>query len=194
MTTQGRPARAIATGQRESFSRRQANAGGITDAMLRSRIQSGNLDQLGVRTFASPYRLRTPLADLQALVADIGAPVWACGPTAAGLHGFDGYVLRAPFHLLVERDRNVRRMGHVVHSTIALPLIDRATVHGLASTSPTRTIIDLVRIDRNGPITAAVDSAIRDQGTSEDFLHRRIAELRSSGRYGIPRLLAVIEG
>jgi hypothetical protein len=30
--------------------------------------------------------------------------------------------------------------------------------------------------------------------TCEDLLHRRIASLRSSGRYGIPVLLAVIEG
>jgi hypothetical protein len=30
--------------------------------------------------------------------------------------------------------------------------------------------------------------------TCEDVLHRRIVDLRSSGRYGIPALLAVIEG
>lgn len=191
---EGRPLRAIATGQRENFSRRQANADGVTNAMLRSRTQSGHLDQVGVRTFASSYRKATPLGDLHALLMDIGDPVWACGPTAAALHGFDGYPLEAPFHLVTLRDRNVRRIGHLVHSAASLELIDRCIVQDLAATSPTRTIIDLARTDPNGAITAAIDSAIRDLGTSEDFLHRRIAALRSSGRFGIPRLLAIIEG
>ena len=194
MTTQGRPLRAIATGQRGIFSRRQANAGGVTDAMLRSRIQSGHLNKLGVRTFASPFQPSSPLGQLQALMLDVGDPVWASGTTAAALHGFDGYVLKPPFQLVTSRGRNVRRLGHVIRTSGDLPLIDCCSVQGLAATTPTRTLIDLVRSDPSGPITNAVDSAIRNLGTTEDFLHRRISALRSSGRYGIPRLLAIIEG
>ena len=63
---------------------------------------------------------------LTAVMLDVGAPVWACGPTAAALEGFDHYILKPPFHLVVLRDRNVRRIGHVIHSTGELPLIDRA--------------------------------------------------------------------
>ena len=40
----------------------------------------------------------------------------------------------------------------------------------------------------------ALDSAIRDGGTSEAFLPRRIIALRASGREGPGKLLAVLEG
>lgn len=40
----------------------------------------------------------------------------------------------------------------------------------------------------------ALDSLVRDLVTTEDHLHRRIAALRGRGRYGIPRLLRVIDG
>jgi hypothetical protein len=60
--------------------------------------------------------------------------------------------------------------------------------------SATRTMIDVARFVRPDRLTAALDAALRDGLTSEEALHRRITQLRSSGRYGIPQLLAVIEG
>ena len=127
-------------GQHGLFTRQQATAGGATRAMLRSRVHSGILDQVGTRTFTSPLVPRSALYDLRALMLDIGDPVWACGPTAAALERFDGFVLRAPFYLVVLRDRNVRRLGHVVRTTTSLPLIDRGLVQGIAVTSPSRTV------------------------------------------------------
>jgi very-short-patch-repair endonuclease len=61
-------------------------------------------------------------------------------------------------------------------------------------TSPTRTIIDLATHLDAAALTIAVDSALRDGLTSDDFLHRRLVALRSKGRYGIPKLLAVVAG
>ena len=194
MTDIGRRLAANATGQHGFVTRRQANAGGVTDAMLRSRVSSGNLEQRGVRTFTSALVPRSPIGDLKALMLDIGDPVWAWGPTAAALEVFDGYRLRPPFQLVLPDTRNVRRIGHVIHTSADLALIDLAIVQGIPCTSPTRTLIDLARFETAERLTAALDSALRDGGTSEDFLHRRIAELRSSGRYGIPKLLDVIDG
>jgi very-short-patch-repair endonuclease len=134
------------------------------------------------------------LSALGDLVADIGDPCWVCGPTAAALHPLDGFDLRPPFHILTTRGRNVRRIGHVIHTTTDLPLIDRSTRHGLPVLSPTRTLIDIASSIRSAALTIALDSALRDGFTSEDFLHGRINELRMSGRVGPPKLLAVIEG
>ncbi len=194
MTTDGRHFAASATGQHGHLTRRQASAGGATRAMLRSRVQSGDLERAGVRTFTSPMVPRSSLGLLQGLMLDVGDPVWAYGPTAAALHGLDGFDLAPPFHLVTARDRNVRRIGHIIHSTFDIPLIDQSQVHGLAVTSPTRTIIDLARSETPLRLTAALDSALRDGGSAERFLHKRIAELRTKGRYGIPALLAVIDG
>ena len=43
-------------------------------------------------------------------------------------------------------------------------------------------------------LSACVDSAIRDGLTSEDFLHRRLVELRTKGRAGLGELLDVLAG
>jgi very-short-patch-repair endonuclease len=141
--------------------------------------------------FVLPHRHLTALAEL---VADIGEPCWVSGSTAAALHGFDGFELRPAFHITTARDRNVRRIGHVVHTTYDIPLIDRTSRYGIPVLSATRTLIDIARSTGSEALTAAIDSALRDGGTSEDFLHHRINALRTSGRQGPAQLLSALEG
>ncbi len=131
---------------------------------------------------------------LAALLDDIGGESWACGSTAAALHGFDGFGLRRPFHVLLPRGRNVTRLGVVAHTSTVLPPIDRECVDGIAVTSPTRTLIDVAAHVPPDRLAAALDGALRDGLTSEDFVHQRIAALRTKGRHGIPNLLDVLAG
>ncbi|MBA3287879.1 MAG: type IV toxin-antitoxin system AbiEi family antitoxin domain-containing protein [Acidimicrobiia bacterium] len=194
MTSADRRIAAIATGQLGWVSRQQAHAAGLSDRQLRSRVQSGFLEQSGANTFRSPFVRHSPVGDLRGLLLDIGEPCWASGPTAAALHGFDGFALRPPFHVSVLRDRAVTRTGHVIHRTTELPLIDRATVNGIPTTRGARTLIDLARTTDNNRLTTALDSGLRDGLFSEASLHERIVALRTSGRYGIPALLEVIQG
>ena len=194
MTNDNRRLAAVAKGQLGSFSRRQAHAAGISDRQLRRRVQSGFLEQIGPHAFRLVGAEHGLLGEVHGLVYDIGEPCWISGPTAAALHGFDGYALRRPLHITVPRDRNVRRMGAVVHTTAYLLELDRETVDRIAVTSPTRTIIDLAGHEPAERLAAAVDSALRDGLTSEDLLHRRIGALRGRGRFGIPALLDVVEG
>ena len=170
--------------------RLRATPGGqLVDDEFRSR------DQSGIRTRGiSPLVPFHHLVDLRALIRTVGEPCWVAGPTAAALHGFDGFSLRPPFHLVIPRGRNVTRVGHIIHTTTVLPRIDRAVLDDLSVTSATRTLIDLAATESAQRLTAAVDSALRDGGTSDEFLHRRLVALRSKGRYGLPKLLAVIEG
>jgi very-short-patch-repair endonuclease len=133
---------------------------------LRSRDTSG----IPVRGHRA-LRYAKAFEALQALMADIGEPCWACGPTAAALHGFDGFELVAPFHVLVLRDRHVNRIGHVIH-----------------------TIIDLAASVSREILTTAIDSAVRDRKSSEDFLHRRLTALRKRGRAGISDVLLCLAG
>lgn len=194
MDTALRRIAAIATGQRGAFTRAQAVDVGLTDRQLRRRVQSGVLDQLGPNSFRFTGRPLTLADELSHLLLDVGEPAHASGPTAAALHGFDGYALRRPFHIVVPRARNSRRVGVRVHTSGVLPLIDRTTVDGIPATSPARTVIDLAREAHPSQLSAALESAIRDGGASEQALHRRIVALRSQGRYGIPTLLDVIDG
>ena len=161
--------------------RHSAEPGGqLAAASSRSRVPSGSRP--------------THLDQLAELIADIGAPCWANGPTAAGLHELDGYVVRPPFHLLVPRTRNIARVGSFIHTSTEVPLLDQETAFGIPVVSPTRTLLSLAAIEPAESVTLALDAALRDGKTTEDFLHRRIAGLRRSGRNGVRPLIAVIEG
>ena len=133
-------------------------------------------------------------AALLNLIDDIGGPLWFSGPTAGALLAFEGFRPAPPYHLVTMRDRNVRRVGVVIHTSEQLELLDRETVAGFPVTAPACTLIDLAAIAPRDALTAALDGALRDGLVSEDFLHRRINALRGRGRYGVPTLLAAIEG
>lgn len=184
----------VATGQHGVITPRQLGEAGVTPELLRSRIQSGTLERIGSHVVRSPFATTTAVGDLCAFVLDCGPDAVASGPSAGALHGFDGISLRPPFHVTVPRGRNVQRIRHFVHTSTELPRRDRCTLHGIPTMSATRALIDLARFVRPETLTGALDSAIRDRLTTEDVLHHRINELRSSGRYGIPTLLDVIAG
>ena len=156
---------------------------------LRSR------DLSGIRTRGnSPLVYARNLLEVRELIVSVGAPCWAYGPTAAALDGFDSYLLEPPFHIVVPRDRSVNRVGHVIHRSRAISRLDVAEVDAIPTMSATRTIIDLAGSESRERLAVAIDSALRDRLTSEDFLHRRIVELRCRGRAGLATLVSVLEG
>jgi hypothetical protein len=160
--------------------RRQAASNGQLDEEFRSRDQSG--------------LLVARRAELHDLIRSIDVPCWAYGSTATGLQQMDGFVLTPPFDVVVERGSNVQRVGHRVHTTTYLPLIDRAMPFGIPSMSPARALITIAEDHEREIVAVALDGAIRDGQVTEDFLHRRIADVRRSGRRGIRGILEVIEG
>jgi hypothetical protein len=161
----------------------------VTAPALRSR------DQSGIRVGGiEPLRFLRNLEVLHGLIESIGQPCWAAGPTAAALLGFDGYTLRAPFHVAVPNGRSVHRSPHVVHRGRSIERLDTTIALGVPCLSATRLLIELAATEGPRRLTAALDSALRDGLTSEDFLHRRLVALRSRGRTGINRLLAVLAG
>jgi len=162
-----------------NIDRPRASADGQLDDELRNRVLSG---------FQS-----SRLAALAALLDSIGPPAWVSGPTGAALLRLDGYHLTLPFHVAIPRGRHVNRIGHVIHTVTEFPPIDCETAQDLPVFSPTRILIDLARSATDEELTAALEGALRDGLTTEDHLHRRISALRSPGRYGIPRLVRLME-
>lgn len=127
------------------------------------------------------------------LIRSIPIACWASGPTAAALHGLDGYVLRPPFHVTIERGHHLQRVGHHIHTARDLDRVDRARVNGVPVLSATRTLVHLAESEASDRLLAALESALRDGLTSEDFLHRRLVDLRQRGRAGVRPLLRVLE-
>lgn len=72
--------------------------------------------------------------------------------------------------------------------------LDVATALEIPCLSATRTLIELARTEPPKRLTIALDSALRDGLTSEDFLRRRMLELRTRGRPEIDALLEVMAG
>lgn len=136
----------------------------------------------------------TTFLQLHDTVTGLGEGSRISRETAGAIHRFDEFELVPPFHFVVPRGTNRQRVGSYVHTSLYLPPIDCEEVAGLPVTSPTRTLIDLAVDCDTTRLTIALDSALRDLKTTEEFLHSRIIDLRSRGRYGIPKLLAVIEG
>lgn len=169
------------------------------DGQLRQLAAAGpalrSRDLNGIHSRAnSPLLYAKQFLALRELIARIDGPRWAAGTTAAALLGFDGFALAPPFHVVVERGRNVTRIGHVVHTARAMNRLDVGKVDGVPCTSATRTIIDLAATQPPAVLATCIESALRDRLTSEDFVHRRLVELRRRGRRGPPRLLEVLAG
>jgi len=186
----------IAGEQYGAFSRDQAHGIGLTDDRLRHRVRQGWLHQIGPNAFRLPGTDTTPRARLAGLMIDVGAPCWAFGPTAASFHRFDGFELAPPFHLVVPRGRQVRRVGVSIHTSQYLPPDDCTEIDGIRVLRPARTLIDLARIVDRAVLTRAYDAALRDRLVNEDALIHRLLGLlgRSGQRLGAEELLAVING
>jgi very-short-patch-repair endonuclease len=165
-----------------------------TDGQRRGDSTFRRRDLSGVPVGRDPRPLSRQLDALSDLVDSITQPIWCFGPTAAALEGMDGFLLAPPFHLVTLHGHKLHRFGHHIHVTRVLDNIDRSTSLGFPTTSPTRTLIDLAATYPLEQVTAALDSALRDGGTSEDFAHRRIAALRTQGRAGPAQLLRALEG
>lgn len=193
MTSADRRLAALATGQLGTFTRAQAYDAGLSDRQLRSRVQSGILVKTGPHSFRIAGAPVTPLSELRSLIADIGGEVWATGPTAAALLGFDGISLRRPFHLLTLAGRNLQRSGTVIHRATLLEPIDRTGAQGVPCTSGVRTLIEIARKASPSEIEAAVEQLFLLGLANESLLMRRIAALRGTGRHGIPALIDALD-
>lgn len=176
-------------GRRDAADKGQRPLSLPTESALRSRDKSGL--RIGHN---SPLQYLRLLEELGKVIQSIGAPCWAYGHTAAALKGFDGYELSRPFQFAVPYNRAPHRVDHVVHRIKTFNNLDFDNVYGIPCLSATRTLIELARTETPKQLTAALDSAIRDGLTTEDFLHRRMMELRARGRKGLDKLLQVMAG
>jgi hypothetical protein len=183
----------LAERQFGAFNRRQAHEAGLSDKQLASRVRGGLFVQPGRNVFRYAGTPRSARAELMELVLDVDSPTWVAGHTAGALWGFDRFVLKRPFHLVVPSARSVYRSGIAIHRTDDTAAIDFTVRDGIPLTTAERTVFDLARRFPSRFLLSAVDSGIRDRVLDERRLHQRIAALRSQGKYGIPALCDVIE-
>lgn len=175
---------AIAATQHQVFSRGQAREAGLTPAALWARLHSRSLLACGPRAlhFAGvtlDYRGR-----LMAGLLDLGPGALVSGPAAAFLHGLDGFD-QGPLDFVVPRAARNRHTIGTVHSITGPDTLDRVILDGLACTSATLTVVELLARASKEQAANALDSACRKRLTAVPVVARRLVELGRQGRPGV---------
>ena len=182
----------LAAHQRQLFTRFQALTAGLSPSALHRRIKDGLFVPYGPHSlhFAGvtlDYRGR-----LLAGLLDLGPDALVSGRAAAALHGLDGFE-EGPLQFLVPRSRRSRGTVGMVTSSPSIGALDRTTIDGLAATSGTRTVVELLGRTSERELGNALDSATRRGLTAPSVVRRRLEELGRQGRAGVAEFERVME-
>ncbi len=124
------------------FTRGQARALGVADGVLARGITNGRW----LRVLPATYRVAAVLPSYRQRA--MAAVLWSSPDglashfTAARLWNLEG-IRSQDVHLCLPRHRGLHHPGLFVHSTRDLIPADRSSVHGIATTSALRTVLDL---------------------------------------------------
>lgn len=173
----------FATRQHGLVSREQARRCGLSDRQIDLRLRTGQLvtHRPGILGMAGvpPSWEQTVHGAVLAAAPD----GMACGPTAARLWPLHPCPPADSVHILTPSSaRRTRRVGIVGHRSALVVAGDRSHRHGMAVTSPARTIVDcagLLGPDRTG---SALDDALRRSLVSLETVRQTAARLAVPGR------------
>ncbi len=175
---------ALAATQHQVFSRAQARAAGLSASAVSRRVAAGRLIVCGTAALHLAGVTLTYRGRLMAGLLDLGPDALVSGRAAAHLHGLDGFG-EGPLEFLVPRDQRRRSTLGSVVSTRALNRLDRAAIDGLACTSATRTVVELLATASIDEAGNALDSATRQRLTAPGVVERRLIQLGTHGRAGL---------
>ena len=183
---------ALATAQRQVFTRAQARELGLGDTDLLRRVASGRFVVHGPHTLHFAGAALDWRGQLLAGLLDLGPGAVVSGRSSAALHGLDGFP-EGPLEFLVPRSARNRTAAGSVRSTRAVGPLDVVRIGDLRVTSGTRTILELAGRVSERELGNAVDSACRLGLTAPAALQRRLDRLGRRGRTGVSALSRVME-
>jgi len=175
---------APAARQHQVFSRAQARQAGMSPNALYRRLRSGSIVACGTSALHYAGVTLTYRGRLMAGLLDLGPEAMVSGRAAAHLHQLDGFD-PGPLEYLAPRSYRSRCTVGNLHTVAELERLDRVTVDGLACTSPTMTVIQLLAHATSAEAAAALDSACRQRTTAVPVVRRRLESLGRAGRRGV---------
>ncbi|MGC4807998.1 type IV toxin-antitoxin system AbiEi family antitoxin domain-containing protein [Micromonospora sp. DT233] len=156
----------VAAGQDGMITTAQAVAAGLTRDEVRQLWRSGRWMRLGRGCFAPVRELREPFATrarIRAAVTSLGPGAFAVLDSALVLHGIDGLRRSSAIHVSVPVDRprpqRHRDPSLVVHQ-LTVAAADIVRVAGIPTTSPLRTVSDVILRQDRFPAVSLLDSAL----------------------------------
>ena len=182
----------LASRQHQVFSRAQVVAVGLSRSALSRRISSGGFVVCGTQALCFAGVTLTYRGQLMAGLLDLGPDALVSGRAAAALLGLDGFD-EGELAFLVPRNQRDRHTVGLVTSTHDISRLDRVNVDGLACTSCTRAIVQLLGRASEREVGNALDSGTRMRLTAPSVVRRRLDELGTKGRVGIAVFNRVME-
>lgn len=183
---------ALASRQQGAFTHAQVIEHGGSHADIDRWLQRGSIERVHPAVYRFVGYPITWLNRLSAATLSIPGSVASHRSAAAlwDLRGFD----RAPIEVLVVRwSRRVRApAGVIVHETKDLRAIDRTTLHGVATTTVVRTLVDLPAVVLTHKAGDALDHATRRDASMLRRVHARHLELARRGRPGTAALRTLL--
>jgi very-short-patch-repair endonuclease len=175
------------------FTSTEAVGLGVSRSALSRSVARGTVERIGTHHYRFVGQFDNWHQRVDVALGDTGPRSWLTSGTAARFHRFDGFAEYDPIEVLVPRScRNRASAVAVVHSSTSTRPVDCSTTDGVRVTSPARTIIELARTSTSTELERAVDSAVRDGGTSPVYLVKRLRSLSGTGRAGVRLLDAVL--
>jgi hypothetical protein len=172
--------------------RLQALSLGLTDRMIRARVNAG----LWEEPLPGVYRLAgaSPswLQQLKAVELWAGVGSAVSHRAAAALFGLDG---NPPgiVELTIRRTSRPPGSDVIFHYSNRLRDIDIVQHRGIAVTSVARTLIDLGAVQRPWRVCLAADHALRERKTSVDELNEHLEDLGGRGCRGSGSIRAYLK-
>jgi very-short-patch-repair endonuclease len=147
---------ALAARQYGHVTREQLLEAGLTRGLIDTRLKKGRLIQVHRGVYAVGHRRIEPLARAKAAVLAGGPGAILSFSSAAFLWGLTTR-LALPPELTVKKDRRIAGLRIHTSNTLAHP--DIKTQHGIRTTSPARTILDIAPTYNDDQLTRAVNDA-----------------------------------
>jgi hypothetical protein len=181
----------LAADQRGVVARRQLQTLGLSGPAIGKRLHAGRLHKVMRGVYAVGHGHVPPLALAQAALLAVGDDAVLSHRTAAAMWRITD-VWPAKPDVTVAR-RSVRQRQDIdVHRVRTLPTKHTTRRHGLPTTTPERTLLDLAEVLAPGDLTRALGEARYLRLTTEKRLRQVIAT--APGRRGTARLAALIDG
>jgi len=136
----------------------------VTDAMLRSRIATGEWERLDRDLIGLSGARRTWRRQVRSAVLSVSEKAAVSHVTAARVHGFDGFAREPEIHVTVAGSGHHNVLaGHRVHRSTLLRTEDCVTIDGLMVVSKPIALIGVAAParSRRDPPGAGWDAALR---------------------------------
>jgi hypothetical protein len=166
---------------------------GVTDGMVRQRLRTGEwerFDESVVGLAGVPVTWRR---QVRAALMSAGSDAAVSGPTAARLHGFDGFADEHELHLVAFHHRHLTTLpGIRLHRSRVITERECLEVEGMTTVSRAVALVQVAGERGDDAAAQALDGLLRER-VSPVWLRRTAAAMRRPGVSGPARVIRMLD-